>query len=48
MITLHDFWKCLGTAFGHFFFKLPQFHGLGSCVKRPSIGREGMLVVIGG
>ena len=31
------FWRCVGTAFGHFLFGLSQFHGhaLGSCVNWP-------------
>ena len=30
MTTLHDFWRCVGTAFGHFVFGLSDFHGHGS------------------
>jgi hypothetical protein len=28
--TLHDFWRCVGTAFEHFSFGLSHFHGHGS------------------
>ena len=37
--TLHDFWRCLGTAFGHFLLGSHNFMvmALGSCVKWPLI-----------
>jgi hypothetical protein len=37
---LHDFWRCVGTAFGHFSFGISQFHGHGSWLVWEVVLRE--------